>query len=148
MRYRNVAQTFAVGLALSGAITACGSSGSGASAAAQIKANWETFFNAKTPVAKRVSLLENGRAFEAFIKAQAKSPLASSASVSKVTGITGAQAKVMYTLMAAGSPVLKNQTGTAVNYSGIWQVGDTSFCNLLALDHRSPPTKLPSACKP
>ncbi len=70
------------------AVTACSSSGGGAkpsasastpatastSAAAavtQIKTNWETFFNPKTPVAQRVSLLQNGQAFEPIIKAQA-----------------------------------------------------------------------------
>ena len=92
MPYRNLAQAALAGVALSGVITACGSGGSpnsgasspaggstGGVAAAQIKANWVAFFNAKTPVAQRVSLLQHGTVFEPLIRAQATSALASSA---------------------------------------------------------------------
>lgn len=149
MRCRNVAQLLLVGVALSGVITACGSSGSGGSAASAIKTNWETFFNPKTPVAKRVSLLQNGPAFESWIRAQAKSPLAAStsATVSRVTHITGNQARVTYSIRAGGTPVLRNKTGVAVYHDGVWQVGDASFCDLLALENHGSATKLPSYCK-
>jgi hypothetical protein len=142
------------------AVTACSSSSSGgvkpsASASttaastsavvAQIKANWEAFFNPKTPVAKRVSLLQNGQVFESIIKAQASSPLASSAtsSVSAVTLESPAQAKVVYSILVGGSPALKNQPGVAVYQSGIWKVGDQSFCALLTLENSG---KAPVAC--
>src|ERR1700747_84829 len=49
------------------------------SAAAMSTHNWEKFFNAKTPVAQRVALLQNGSAFAAVIRAQAGSGLASTA---------------------------------------------------------------------
>jgi len=142
------------------AVTACSSSSSSgakptasastkaastSAAVAQIKANWEAFFNPKTPVATRVSLLQNGQVFESIIKAQAGSPLASSAtsSVSSVTVESPAQAKVVYSILVGGSPALKNQPGVAVYQSGIWKVGDQSFCALLTLENSG---KAPAAC--
>ncbi len=150
---------FAVGAVM--AVTACSSSSSSSgakptasaspkaastsAAVAQIKANWEAFFNPKTPVATRVSLLQNGQVFESIIKAQAGSPLASSAtsSVSSVTVESPAQAKVVYSILVGGSPALKNQPGVAVYQSGIWKVGDQSFCALLTLENSG---KAPAAC--
>ena len=149
---------FALGAVM--AVTACSSSSSSgakpsasasttaastSAAVAQIKANWEAFFNPKTPVAKRVSLLQNGQVFESIIKAQAGSPLASSAtsSVSSVTVESPAQAKVVYSILVGGSPALKNQPGVAVYQSGIWKVGDQSFCALLTLENSG---KAPAAC--
>jgi hypothetical protein len=129
------------------ATSAAPSSPSGGSSAAvnEIKANWEAFFNPKTPVAKRVSLLQNGQTFEAIIKAQAGSPLASSAtsSVSSVIIESPAQAKVVYSILVGGSPALKNQPGVAVFQGGAWKVGDQSFCALLTLENNG---KAPSAC--
>jgi hypothetical protein len=149
---------FAVGAVM--AVTACSSSSSSgakptasaspkaastSAAAAQIKANWEAFFNPKTPAAKRVSLLQNGQDFESIIKAQAGSPLAASAtsSVSSVTVESPAQATVVYSILVGGSPALKNQPGVAVYQSGIWKVGDQSFCALLTLENSG---KAPAAC--
>ncbi len=126
--------------------TASPSPGGGTSAAVtQIKTNWETFFNPKTPVTQRVNLLQNGSAFESIIKAQAGSPLASSATstVSAVTVESSTQAKVTYSILVGGSPALKNQPGVAVFQDGIWKVGDQSFCALLTLENSG---KAPSAC--
>jgi len=121
-------------------------SGGGSSAAVtQITTNWEAFFNPKTPVTKRVSLLQNGQVFESIIQAQAGSPLAASAtsSVSSVTVESPAQAKVLYSILVGGTPELKNQPGVAVFQNGIWKVGDQSFCALLTLENSG---KAPSAC--
>jgi hypothetical protein len=127
------------------ATSAAPSGGSSSAAVNEIKANWEAFFNPKTPVAKRVSLLQNGPLFEPIIKAQAGSPLASSAtsSVNSVTIQSPAQAKVVYSILVGGSPALKNQPGVAVFQGGIWKVGDQSFCALLTLENNG---KAPSAC--
>ena len=114
-------------------------------AVTQIKTNWETFFNPKTPVAQRVSLLQNGQAFEPIIAAQASSPLASSATstVSAVTIESAAQAKVVYSILVSGTPALKNQPGVSVYQNGIWKVGLQSFCALLTLENSG---KAPAAC--
>ena len=121
------------------------SSGGNASAVAQIKANWQAFFNPKTPVSKRISLLQNGSTFASIIRSQASSSLASSAtsSVSAVTVESPSQAKVTYSILVGGSPALKNQPGVAVKQGGVWKVGDQSFCALLTLENNG---KAPSAC--
>jgi hypothetical protein len=114
-----------------------------------ITTNWTAFFNPKTPVAQRVSLLQDGSAFASVIKAQAGSALASSASaqVTKVTVITTSEAAVTYNVLLAGTPALKNQAGTAVYQDGTWKVGVASFCGLLSLENSGKTSGLPSVCK-
>jgi hypothetical protein len=114
-----------------------------------ITTNWEAFFNPQTPVAKRVSLLQDGQAFASVITAQAGSSLASQASakVDKVTVTSPTQAAVTYTILLAGVPALKNQAGTAVNEGGTWKVGLASFCGLLKLENGGNAASLPAACK-
>jgi hypothetical protein len=114
-----------------------------------IAANWEAFFNAKTPVATRVSLLQDGSTFSSIIKSQAGSGLASlaTAQVTKVTVITTSEAQVTYSILVSGTPELKNQNGTAVYQDGTWKVGVTSFCGLLTLENGGSTASLPAACK-
>lgn len=127
------------------------SSGSSATAADQkeITTNWEAFFNAKTPVAKRVSLLQDGSTFASIIKSQAGSGLAATATaqVTKVTVITSSEAEVTYSILVGGTPELKNQKGTAVLQDGTWKVGVASFCGLLTLENGGSTSSLPAACK-
>jgi hypothetical protein len=110
--------------------------GSGGSAVAEITANWTAFFDPKTPVAKRLSLLQDGQMFASVIRAQAGGGLQSSASaqVSKVTLTSPTQAKVTYSIVVAGTPALPNQSGVAVLQGGTWKVGLASFCSLLTLE--------------
>lgn len=108
----------------------------GSGAIAAIEANWATFFNAKTPLAKRLSLLQGGSAFESVIKAQAGTGLAAEAG-SKVThvSLTGTdQAAVTYDILVGGQPALSNKSGVAVYEDGVWKVGTASFCALLKLE--------------
>ena len=127
---------------------AAASSGSSSTTADEktIAANWTAFFSPKTPVAKRVGLLQNGSAFASIIQAQASSTLASEASaeVTKVTVTSPSQATVIYSILLAGTPALKNQTGVAVYQDGTWKVGVTSFCSLLTVENSG---KTPSVCK-
>jgi hypothetical protein len=111
----------------------------GSAAISAIEANWATFFNAKTPTAKRLTLLENGTEFASVIKAQSGGGLASEAS-SKVTHVTLTgtdQASVTYAILVGGKTALANQHGLAVYQNGVWKVGDTSFCALLKLEGTS-----------
>jgi hypothetical protein len=116
------------------------------SAAATITANWEKFFNAKTPVAQRVALLQNGPVFASVIKAQAGSGLAATATakVSRVTVTSSKQATVKYSILISGATALANQTGVAVYQGGTWKVGLASFCGLLTLENSG---KTPAVCK-
>lgn len=119
------------------------------SAAATITHNWEKFFNAKTPEAQRVALLQNGSAFASVIKAQAGSGLAATASakVSKVIVTSSSQATVKYSILVSGATALPNQTGVAVLQGGTWKVGLASFCGLLTLENNGKTSGLPSLCK-
>jgi len=124
-------------------------SSSSSSAQSVIVANWTAFFNPKTPAAKRISLLQDGQEFAAVITSQAGSSLASAASakVTKVTLVSPTQAKVTYSILENGSPVLSNQTGIAVYQNGTWKVGVASFCALLAMENGGKTSSLPAACK-
>jgi hypothetical protein len=130
------------------ATTSSTASGAGAAAPAAITQNWTTFFDAKTPVATRISLLQDGQQFASVIRAQSGSGLAASATA-KVTGVTTespTQAKVTYSILIAGAPALTGQSGVAVLQDGIWKVGDSSFCGLLALENGGKAAGLPAAC--
>jgi hypothetical protein len=122
---------------------------SSSGAASTIAANWATFFNAKTPVAKRVSLLQDGQTFQSIIKSQAGSGLAASATakVTKVTMVSPTQAKVTYSILIGGQSALANQAGVAVLQDGTWKVGLASFCGLLAVENGGKTSGLPAACK-
>jgi hypothetical protein len=112
--------------------------------------DWTAFFSAKTPVSKRVLLLQDGSTFAAVIKAQASSSLASSATakVTKVTIVSpNKEADVTYSILVAGTPALSNQKGIAVYKNGSWQVGVASFCGLLATENGGKTSSLPPACK-
>jgi hypothetical protein len=111
----------------------------------KVAADWTAFFSAKTPVAQRISLLQDGQQFASIIKGQAGQGLAAEASarVDGVQLLTVNSAKVVYDILLNGTPALKAQSGTAVLDQGTWKVGASSFCGLLTLEGVKP---LPSAC--
>src|SRR5580693_8084968 len=121
----------------------------GTAAMSAVSTNWEAFFNAKTPVSKRVSLLQDGSQFQSIIQSQAGSGLAAlaTAKVTHVTVSSPTQATVTYNILVSGTPELKNQTGTAVLQNGTWKVGVSSFCGLLTLENGGKTSGLPAACK-
>jgi hypothetical protein len=125
--------------------SASGTSSGNSAAVAQIKTNWQTFFDGKTPASKKIQLLQNGQQFAAIIQAQAGSGLASGAGA-KVTAVvlnSATSATVSYDITLNGTTALANQTGTSVYQGGIWKVGDVSFCQLLKLENNG---KSPSGC--
>jgi len=107
------------------------------SATALITANWEAFFSGKTSAASRITLLQNGRTYAAVIRAQSGSSLARSvsATVIKVTVISLTHARVTYNVLLGTTAELTGQSGVAVYQDGTWNVGDASFCGLLALEN-------------
>lgn len=113
----------------------------GTAAQSAVQAAWQEFFNAKTPTARRVVLLQNGHTFTQVLAAQARLQSAASvtAKVDKVTLVSPTQAKVTYTLLLAGQPTLSNQAGVAVYQDGRWKVGLTSFCGLLVMEGGTQP---------
>ena len=128
---------------------ASSTAGTSPATVAAVTTNWEAFFNAKTPVSKRVRLLQDGSQFQSIIKAQSGSGLAAlaTAKVTHVTVSSPTQATVTYEILVSGTPELKGQTGTAVLENGTWKVGVSSFCGLLALENSGKTSGLPAACK-
>jgi hypothetical protein len=119
------------------------------SAESVIAAHWIAFFNPKTSVTRRISLLQDGEQFAAVITSQDSSSLAAhaSAKVTSVTLVSATRAKVVYTLLEDGKPARANQLGVAVYQDGTWKVGVATFCSLLAMENGGRTSSLPTACK-
>jgi hypothetical protein len=119
------------------------------SAESVIAAHWMAFFNPKTSVARRISLLQDGEQFAEVIRSQSSSSLAAraSAKVGSVTLVSATRAKVVYAILEDGRPARANQLGVAVYQDGTWKVGVATFCSLLAMENGGRTSSLPAACK-
>ena len=125
---------------------------SGPAAVAAITANWKTVFNGKASIPSRLALVQDGPQVAAFVEAQAKTSFGaaatgSTATVSSVTITSPSQATVHYEVLLLGTPLLKNQMGTAVYEDGVWKVAIASFCGLAYLEYPKGSPKLPAACR-
>lgn len=110
--------------------TATGGTGD---AVAQIKANWNKFFNSSTPNSERVKLLQNGSQFTTSLNEFSSSPLAAAVSskVDAVSLTSATKAAVTYDLTAMGASVASGAKGSSVLQDNVWKVGDDVFCSLL-----------------
>lgn len=90
---------------------------SGPDAIPSVKADWTKFFDPTTPVARRISLLQNGAKFRRYLEVQARPGLAhlTTEQVSAVQ-IFGTMATVTYSILISGqsSGALQSQSGQAV----------------------------------
>jgi hypothetical protein len=125
---------------------------SGPAAVAAITANWKTVFNGKAPIPRRLALVQDGPQLAAFVEAQAKTSFGqaatgSTATVSSVAITSPSQATVHYQVLLLGTPLLKNQVGTAIYLDGIWKVAIASFCGLAYLQYPKGSAKLPAVCR-
>jgi hypothetical protein len=125
---------------------------SGPAALAAIRANWKTVFDGEASIPRRLTLVQDGSQVAAFVEAQAKTSLGqaaagSTATVSSVTITSPSQATVDYEVLLLGTPLLKNQTGTAIYTDGVWQVGIASFCGLAYLEYPKTSPQLPAVCR-
>lgn len=124
---------------------------SGSAAIAAITANWKTVFNGKISIPTRLALLQDGSQVASFVDAVAKTSFGaaatgSTATVSSVTITSPSQATVKYEVLLLGTPLLKNQVGTAVYLDGVWKVGIASFCGLVKLAASNTGTQAPAVC--
>jgi hypothetical protein len=125
---------------------------SGPAAVAAITANWKTVFNGKAPIPSRSALVQDGSQVAAFVEAQAKTSFGaaatgSTATISSVTITSPTLATVHYEVLLLGTPLLKNQVGTAVYLDGVWKVAIASFCGLAYLEYPKGSPQLPAACR-
>ena len=125
---------------------------SGPAAVAAITANWKTVFNGKASIPSRLALVQDGPQVAAFVEAQAKTSFGaaaagSTATVTSVTITAPSQATVHYEVLLLGTPLLKNQVGTAIYLDGTWKVAIASFCGLAYLEYPKGSPKLPAVCR-
>ena len=125
---------------------------SGPVAVAAITANWKTVFNGKASIPRRLALVQDGPQVAAFVEAQAKTSFGqaaagSTATVSSVTITSPSQATVHYEVLLLGTPLLKNQVGTALYLNGTWKVAIASFCGLAYLEYPKGSPQLPAVCR-
>jgi hypothetical protein len=125
---------------------------SGPAAVAAITANWKTVFNGKASIPNRSALLQDGPQVAAFVEAQAKTSFGaaatgSTATISSVAITSPTQATVHYEVLLLGTPLLKNQVGTAVYLDGVWKVAIASFCGLAYLEYPKGSPQLPAVCR-
>lgn len=113
-----------------------------AAATAEIKQNWQLFFDPKTAVADKEKYLQNGAVLAPLLQAFAADPRVGqvSSTVSSVSFTSPTTATVTYSLSLQGTVVEPNATGKAVLQDGTWKVADTTLCGLVALTGN---TKLP-----
>ena len=121
-------------------------------AVAAIVTNWKTVFNGKASLPSRLELLQDGPQVEAFVEAQAKTSFGaaaagSTATISSVKITSPSHATVDYEVLLLGTPLLKNQVGTAVYLNGTWKVAIASFCGLTYLEYPKGSSKLPAICR-
>ena len=133
-------------------VTTAAEPSSGAAAVAAITANWKTVFNGKAPLPSRSALVQDGSQVAAFVEAQAKTSFGaaatgSTATISSVTITSPTLATVHYEVLLLGTPLLKNQVGTAVYQDGVWKVAIASFCALAYLEFPKGSPQLPAVCR-
>jgi len=125
---------------------------SGSAAVAAITANWKTVFNGKAPIPRRTALVQDGSQVIAFVEAQSKTSFGaaatgSTATISSVNLASPTRATVHYEVLLLGTPLLKNQVGSAVYMDGVWKVAIASFCGLAYLEYPKGSPKLPVVCR-
>jgi hypothetical protein len=162
-KVRRAAVLLSAGALSVGLLSACSSSGgsSGGSksptpaafnettASQQVKSNWATFFNSKTPNATRLTYLQNGTQLTAVLAAEAASPL-SKGTTARVTKVVFAAdhntANITYDILSNGSPSLQNSLGVAVFEGGVWKVSKATFCGLAGSFASATGATLPPGC--
>ena len=96
--------------------------------------------------------MQDGPQLAAFVEAQAKTSFGaaaagSTATVSSVMITSSSQATVHYEVLLLGTPLLKNQVGTAIYLDGVWKVAIASFCGLTYLEFPKGSPQLPAVCR-
>lgn len=104
-------------------------------ATAEIKRNWQAFFDPKTSIADKAKYLENGTVLAPLLQGFAADPRVGqvAATVSNVAFTSPTTATVTYTLTLQGTVVAPNATGKAVLQDGTWKVALSTLCGLIAL---------------
>ena len=96
--------------------------------------SWDKLFDNTASLDERKAKLENGDKMSSLVETLIADPMAKAIS-SKTTAvkIQGDKATVTYDIVAAGVPLMPNQTGQAVKQNGEWKVSLGTICSLVGM---------------
>ncbi|KJK36159.1 membrane protein [Streptomyces variegatus] len=112
-----------------------------AAAEAEIRQNWQKFFDPKTSAEDKQAVLENGDrmgpVLQAFSGDERGSQVQAKVTEVEFTSATGAD--VTYTLTLKGATALPDASGSAVEQDGTWKVSAKTLCALVQLSGNASP---------
>jgi hypothetical protein len=106
-----------------------------AAAEAELRTNWESFFDGTVPQESKPALVERGEELGEALALAAQDPNAgaSAATVQDVSFVGPTEAMVTYDILSGGQVVLAGAQGKGVEEDGTWKVSAQTFCQLTAL---------------
>lgn len=112
-----------------------------AAAEAEIRQNWQKFFDPKTSTEEKQAVLENGDRMGPVLQAFSGDERGGQvqAKVTKVEFTSATQADVTYTLTLKGATALPDASGSAVAQDGTWKVSAKTLCALVQLSGNASP---------
>ncbi|MFI7321466.1 hypothetical protein [Streptomyces venezuelae] len=112
-----------------------------AAAEKEVTENWEKFFDPKTSLKEKETVLENGPemrdVLESFSGDERGKQVA--ADVTEVAFGSATEADVTYALTLKGATALPDASGTAVNQDDTWKVSVKTLCALVKLSGNESP---------
>jgi hypothetical protein len=112
-----------------------------AAAEAEIRQNWQKFFDPKTSTEDKQAVLENGDRMGPVLQAFSGDERGGQvrAQVTKVEFTSATEATVTYTLTLKGATALPDASGTAVEQEGTWKVSVKALCSLVQMSGNGSP---------
>ncbi|MFI9153479.1 hypothetical protein [Streptomyces sp. NPDC053367] len=114
-------------------------------AEAEIRANWQKFFDPETSLKDKQAVLENGERMAPVLQAFNGDERGGQvgAQVEKVVFTSPTGADVTYTLTLSGRTALPNASGTAIEQDGTWKVSVRTLCALVQLSRTGSASQSP-----
>ncbi len=112
-----------------------------AAAEAEIKQNWQKFFDPKTSTEEKQAVLENGDRMGPVLQAFSGDERGGQvqAQVNKIEFTSATGANVTYTLTLKGATVLPDASGSAVEENGTWKLSAKTLCALVQMSGNASP---------
>ncbi|GLW46247.1 hypothetical protein Stsp02_19090 [Streptomyces sp. NBRC 14336] len=116
-----------------------------AAAEQEIKQNWQRFFDPKTSMADKQTVLENGEQMAPVLQAFSGDERGGQvgAQVTEIAFTSPSEADVTYTLTLNGATALPDASGTAVEQDGTWKVSAKTLCALVQLSGNGSASPVP-----
>ncbi|MEV0175991.1 hypothetical protein AB0I00_33385 [Streptomyces sp. NPDC050803] len=116
-----------------------------AAAEQEIKQNWQKFFDPKTSLEDKQTVLENGEQMAPVLQAFSGDERGGQvgAQVTDIAFTSATEADVTYTLTLNGATALPDAAGTAVEQDGTWKVSAKTLCALVQLSGNGSASPVP-----